>query len=67
MTSTKANFYNSPLELVSFTGGQGCTTSFRSLTMSNNDEIDSYLKTSAKVQIGVNVQVGGSKGKVLQK
>jgi hypothetical protein len=35
--------------------------------MSNNDEIDSYLKTSAKVQIGVNVQVGGSKGKVLQK
>jgi hypothetical protein len=49
MTSTWAKFYNSPLELVSFTGGQGGTTSFGSPTMLNNDEIDSPLKTSAKV------------------
>jgi hypothetical protein len=65
MTLTKANFYNSHLELVSFTGGQGAT-SLGFLTMFNNDEIDSPLKTSAKVQIGVNVQIGGSKGKGLQ-
>jgi hypothetical protein len=64
-TSTKANFYNSLLELVSFIGGH--TTSLRSPTMFNNDEIYSYLKTSAKVQIGVNVQIRASKGKVLQK
>jgi hypothetical protein len=31
--------------------------------MFNNDEVDSPLKTSAKVQIGVKVQVGGFKGK----
>jgi hypothetical protein len=63
MTSTKANFYNSLLELVSFTSGQGRTTCPRSPTMFNNDEVDSPLKTSAEVQIGVKVQVGGSKGK----
>ncbi len=63
MTSTKAIFYNSLLELLSFTCGQGCTTCLRSPTMFNNDEVDSPLKTSAKVQIGVKVQVGGFKGK----
>jgi hypothetical protein len=49
MTSIKAKFYNNPLELVSFTGGQGGATSPRSPTMLNNDEIDSPLKISAKV------------------
>jgi hypothetical protein len=66
MTSTKANLYNSLLELVSFIGGQGCTTYPGSPTMFNNDEVDSPLKTNVKVQIGVNLQVGGSKGKGVQ-
>ncbi len=49
MTSTKVDFYNSPLELVSFIGGQGHTTSLGSPTMLNNDEVDFPLKTSVKV------------------
>ncbi len=43
------DFYNNPSELVSFIGGQGHKTSLGSPTMLNNDEIDSPLKTSAKV------------------
>jgi hypothetical protein len=34
--------------------------------MINNDEVDLLLKTSVKVQIGVNVQVGGFRGEGLQ-
>jgi len=34
--------------------------------MINNDEVDLLLKINAKVQIGVNVQVGGFRGEGLQ-
>jgi hypothetical protein len=34
--------------------------------MIKNDEVDFLLKTSVKVQIGVNVQVGGFRGEGLQ-